>query len=269
MRDVGSNFDVGSGLMWDVARYREFGDHRERPFHDLLARVFALRPRRVVDAGCGPGHLTPVLAARWPGAQVEAFDSAPEMVAAARELGVNARLEDVTEWVPGPDTDVVVANAVLQWVPEHAELMQRWATALPAGAWVAVQVPGNFGAPSHVLVRELAAQPQWAARLAGVLRGQETVHPPQRYADLLLAQGCAVDAWETTYLQRLDGDDPVLAWIMGTALRPVRAVLDDEGWEHFCAELAVALREAYPRTAGGGTWLPFRRVFVVAQVGVR
>lgn len=252
--------------MWDVQRYREFGGHRERPFHDLLARVGAQEPRRVVDVGCGPGTLTGVLAARWPRAQVEAFDSSPEMVAAARELGVEARTQDVRQWQPAPDTDVVVANAVLQWVPEHLELLDRWARDLPPGAWLALQVPGNFGAPSHVLVRELAAAPRWRDRLAGVLRGAETVPQPQRYAELLAATGCAVDVWETTYLHRLDGADPVLAWITGTALRPVRAALDDAGWERFLAELAPELRRAYPRSDDGGTWLPFRRLFAVAQV---
>jgi len=133
--------------------------------------------------------------------------------------------------------------------------------------WLAVQVPGNFTAPSHTLIRELAAQPRWAPRLAGVLRGAETVHPVRHYAELLTAAGCAVDAWETSYLQRLDSADPVLAWVTGTALRPVRAALDDDAWARFRAELAPMLRDAYPPGSDGATWLPFRRVFVVAQVG--
>ena len=253
--------------MWDPQRYREFGDHRERPFHDLLARVGAQDPRRVVDAGCGPGTLTPVLAQRWPGAQVDAFDSSPEMVAAARELGVDARVDDVRTWTPAPDTDVVLTNAVLQWVPEHAALITRWVRQLAAGAWLAVQVPGNFGAPSHVLVRELAAEPRWSDALGGVLRGAETVLEPAGYAELLTAAGCAVDVWESTYAQRLEGADPVLAWITGTALRPVRATLDDVGWARFRAELAPRLREADPSSTDGGTWFPFRRQFAVAQVG--
>ena len=254
-------------MRWDPQRYREFGDHRERPFHDLLARVGAQHPRRVVDAGCGPGTLTPLLARRWPRAQVEAFDSSPEMVAAAREVVVDARVDDVRTWAPPPDTDVLLTNAVLQWVPEHPDIIASWVGRLGAGAWLAVQVPGNFGAPSHVLVRRLAAEPRWAGALGGVLRGAETVLEPAGYAELLTTAGCAVDVWETTYSQRLEGEDPVLAWITGTALRPVRAALDDEGWAGFRAELAPRLREAYPRATDGGTWFPFRRLFAVAQVG--
>ena len=249
---------------WDPALYRRFDDHRSRPFHDLVARIGAESPRRVVDAGCGPGHLTPVLAARWPGARVQAFDGSPEMVADARERGVEADLIDVSEWTPEPDTDVIVCNAVLQWVPAHAELMARWVGALPSGAWLAVQVPGNFDAPSHVLTREVAAQGRWRDRIS--LRGAETVHDPSGYADLLTAAGADVDAWETTYLQRLTGEDPVLSWVSGTALRPIRDALDDPAYADFVEDLAPRLRTAYPPSTDGTTWFPFRRIFVVARV---
>ncbi|TCK21255.1 trans-aconitate 2-methyltransferase [Pseudonocardia endophytica] len=248
---------------WDPALYRSFDDHRSRPFHDLLARVGATAPRRVVDAGCGPGHLTSVLAGRWPDAAVEAFDASADMVLAARDNGVDAVVRDVVDWTPGPDTDVVVANAVLQWEPTHLALMRRWAEAMPSGGWLAVQVPGNFDAPSHALTRDVAAGPRWRDRVA--LRGAETVYDPPGYADAL-APVAQVDAWETTYLQRLTGDDPVLRWISGTALRPVRDALDDAAYARFADELAPRLRAAYPPSADGSTWFPFRRIFVVAHV---
>src|SRR5262245_41601125 len=141
--------------MWDPRKYLDFADHRSRPFFDLLGRVPADAPRRVVDVGCGPGNLTEALIARWPGAAVEAFDSSPEMVEAARRRGIPAEVGDVWDWSPHPDTDVVVCNAVLQWVPGHDELLARWVGELPPGAWLAFQVPGNFAAPSHVRIREL------------------------------------------------------------------------------------------------------------------
>ncbi len=249
--------------LWDPALYLRFDDHRSRPFHDLLARIGADAPRRVVDLGCGPGHLTGLLSARWPGAVVTALDSSAEMVAAARERGIDAQQADVVDWMPGPDTDVVVTNAVLQWVPAHPQLIPGWMTALPEGAWFAMQVPGNFGAPSHVLVRELAAAPRWRARLA--LRGENAVPTPAAYAELFAGTGADVDVWETTYLHRLTGTDPVLEWISGTALRPVRDALDEERYAAFRAELAPLLRAAYPAQADETTWFPFRRIFVVAR----
>ncbi|WP_330178573.1 trans-aconitate 2-methyltransferase [Nocardia sp. NBC_01503] len=252
--------------MWDPRQYLAFDDHRARPFFDLVQRVYAEKPRRVVDLGCGPGNLTLTLGERWPEAALDASDSAPEMVAAARARGIDARLLDVREWRPSADTDVVVSNAVLQWVPEHRELLATWARELPAGAWLAFQVPGNFDAPSHRAIRSLAGTERWRESLApaGLLEPR-AVLDPAGYARLLTAAGCLVDAWETTYLQRLSGPDPVLEWVTGTALTPVRDVLDDADWSDFRAELAPLLREAYPEQSDGATWLPFRRVFVVAQ----
>lgn len=251
--------------MWDPGKYLMFDDHRARPFDELILRVRAEAPRRVVDLGCGPGNLTETLVKRWPAAKLEAFDSSVEMVAAARERGLSATVADVVDWHPSPDTDVAVCNAVLQWVPGHPVLLTRWSAELPPGAWLAMQVPGNFSAPSHAAVRALAASDAWRSRLDGVLRPEDAVLDPADYADLLASAGCAVDAWETTYIQRLTGPDAVLEWITGTALRPVKAALGEAAWQEFRAELAPRLRAFYPPRADGSTWFPFRRVFVVAQ----
>ena len=248
---------------WNPTLYLEFDDHRSRPFHDLLARIGATAPRRVVDLGCGPGQLTGRLAARWPDARVVASDSSAEMVAAARERGIAAEQADVVDWMPTAEDDVVVTNAVLQWVPSHLDLLPRWIAALPSAAWFALQVPGNFGAPSHVLIRELLEEPAWRGRVT--VRGGDAVPEPEVYADLMAAAGADVDVWETNYLQRLSGDDPVLQWISATALRPVRDALPAEDYAAFRAELAPRLRAAYPARPDGSTWFPFRRLFAVAH----
>ncbi|MFG1652186.1 trans-aconitate 2-methyltransferase [Micromonospora sp. NPDC049275] len=257
--------------MWDPTTYLRYGDERSRPFHDLVARVPADRPRTVVDLGCGPGQLTATLAERWPAARVLGLDSAPEMIHRARDLPtpVEFAVADLREWRPTGDEDVVVTNAALQWVPGHQELLRRWAAELPAGAWLAMQVPGNFDAPSHRALREVAGRPAWRARLAPLLRA-DPVDDPADYAELLTGAGCAVDAWETTYVHLLPAepaaDHPVLAWMEGTALRPVRAALDAAGWSAFRAELGVRLAAAYP-VRHGQVPFPFRRVFVVARTG--
>jgi trans-aconitate 2-methyltransferase len=242
---------------WDPALYLDFDDLRARPFRDLVARIRSEAPRRVVDLGCGPGTMTATLAARWPEAVLEALDSSEEMVAAARANGLAAHRQAVEDWTPAPDTDVVVTNAVLQWVPTHRTLIPRWIAALPPGAVFAMQVPGNFGAPSHVLPRELAAE-------RGItLRGEAEVASPAEYAALL---GPEADVWETTYLQRLTGEEPVLHWISSTALRPVREALSAADYAEFTAELAPRLRAAYPASPDGATWFPFRRIFAVARL---
>lgn len=255
-----------TGVMWNPDVYLAFADHRGRPFFDLLSRVAAPTPRRVVDLGCGPANLTATLAQRWPAAVIEAWDSSAEMVEAARARGVEAKLGDVRAWAPQPDTDVVISNATLQWIPEHPQLLVRWARELATGAWIAMQVPGNFDAPSHQAVRELARRRSWSELLHDLPFRESPVDSPSGYAGILTDAGCAVDAWETTYIHQLSGEHPVLDWITGTALTAVRSRLDDEQWEQFRRELIPMLDAAYPARPDGSTFFPFRRIFVVAQV---
>jgi trans-aconitate 2-methyltransferase len=260
-------------MRWDPTQYARYAGERGRPFIDLVARIGAVAPRRVVDLGCGPGNLTELLCDRWPDATVEGVDSSPDMIAEATARGGRAsyRVGDIAGWTP--DADVVIANAALQWVPTHRDLLREWSAALPAGGWLAFQVPGNFGAPSHALMREVAASPRWAPRVGGALRHADVVDTPIGYAALLLDAGLAVDAWETTYAHLLHGDDPVLEWVRGTGLRPILAALAASEADAaasaadaaaFEAEYAARLREAYPATVHG-TFLEFRRIFVVAH----
>ena len=249
-------------MHWDPQQYSRYADHRGRPFLDLVGRVGASAPRRVVDLGCGPGTLTALLTERWPSAEVEGIDSSPDMIAAAPAgERLSFRVGDVTEWDPA-GTDVIVSNATLQWVPTHRELIARWAAALPAGGWLALQVPGNFGSASHTLMRALADSPRWASSLAGVLRHDDAVRTPEEYAELLLAAGLRADVWETTYLHVLTGADPVLEWLRGTGLRPVMQALPPASYAEFEEEFAAQLRQAYPASARG-TLFPFRRIFAV------
>jgi len=252
---------------WDPGQYRRYADERSRPFFELVGRVGAERPGRVVDLGCGDGALTATLAERWPGALVEGVDRSPEMLAAAGPRTIPGRLrfalDDVRGWRAGAPVDVLVSNATLQWVPEHLRLLRDWAGALAPGGWLAFQVPGNDGAPSHLILDELRASPRWRRQLQGAAPGPR-VHAPGEYLHALAGVGCAVDAWETTYQHVLAGADPVLEWVKGTALRPVLTDLTDGEREAFVAEYAARLREAYPARPFG-TVMPFRRLFVVAQ----
>lgn len=254
-------------MRWDPGLYARHAGHRGRPFFDLVARIDDSSPRSVVDLGCGPGDLTEALARRWPAAAVRGVDASADMIDAARRRPAPPNLSfeegDVRDYRPGSD-EVVVTNAVLQWVPGHRDLVSAWAEGLPAGGWLALQVPGNFSAPSHALLREHAASPRWAGTLEGVLRHDDAVGDPTDYLQLLLAAGLDADVWETTYQQVLPGEDAVLGWVRGTALRPVLEVLSDAEAAEFEAGYADLLRTAYPRD-GYGTVFGFRRIFAVGH----
>jgi len=265
--------------MWDPQVYQRYGDERSRPFYDLTARVGCHTPGLIVDLGCGPGNLTVTLAQRWPQARIDGIDSSPEMIDSAAQLPearagrVTFAVGDVQDWTPPADLDVIISNAVLQWVPGHRDLIRGWAAALRPGAWLAFQVPGNFEGSSHQLLRELAGSPEWAGEVGGELRDRTAVWDPADYARDLLAAGCTVDAWETTYLHQLPAvpgtPHPVLAWMEGTALRPVKAALGSRAdgatrWDRFREQLQTRLAVAYP-AEHGMVGFPFRRVFVVAQ----
>ncbi|GAA4597778.1 trans-aconitate 2-methyltransferase [Planotetraspora phitsanulokensis] len=247
--------------IWDPAVYRAYADERSRPFFDLVARVGAERSGYVVDLGCGSGELTASLCRRWPAAQVHGVDSSPAMIEGAPP-GPTFEVADVREWRPDRPVDVLVSNAVLQWVPGHLDLLERWVGDLAEGGWLAFQVPGNFGSPSHSIIRELC-RTEWRDRLGDLVRGAPVAEPVE-YLRRLATLGCAVDAWETTYVHVLQGEDAVLTWVRGTALRPILDRLSPEEREAFLAECGARLREAYPREPYG-TAFPFRRIFVVAH----
>lgn len=279
--------------IWDPDQYWAFSDERSRPFFELLGQVQASAPERVVDLGCGNGELTATLTRRWPDAVVRGVDSSPEMIGAAEKLAgpttadangaghhtaaprgeLSFAIGNLAEWEPDGAVDVIVSNAALHWVPNHRELLPRWIGALNPGGWLAFQVPGNFDFPSHVILRELCQSPQWRERLSDALRWHPVAEPVE-YLELLAGLGCRVNAWETTYLQVLQGEDPVLEWVKGTALRPVITKLTEDEKQAglgegelvnaFLAEYRQRLRDAYPAT-DHGTVFPFRRIFVVAR----
>lgn len=259
---------------WDPTQYLRYADERGRPFVEMLGRIAAADAGFVVDLGCGPGNLTELLVRRWPGAVVHGIDSSTEMIERARPLAVPGRLGftvgDLREWTPDRPVDVLVSNATLQWVPDHLELLPRLAGLVRPGGWLAFSVPGNHDAPSHAILRALAGEPRWQRLIAASGRTEEQLrgpagHEPDTYLDVLSAQGCSVDAWETTYLHVLGGPDPVFEWISGTGARPILAALSGSDRDEFVLEYKRRLRVAYPRRSFG-TVLPFRRIFVVARM---
>ena len=251
-------------MTWNPQTYLTFADQRTRPAADLLARVPAENPGRVIDLGCGPGNSTGLLRARWPKAGIEGLDSSADMLAEARQSGVDASwvLADLASWSPDKPYDVIFSNATFQWVPNQAALFPRLMSFMKPGGVFAFQVPVNYDAPSHALMRDTAADPRWRPKLRDVReieRGKADA-----YYDILKPQAAALDIWQTEYLQVLEGEDAVYRWVSGTSLRPYVQMLDGEERAAFVAAYKAKLNLAYPRRADGTTLFPFQRLFVVA-----
>ncbi|MFE1601735.1 trans-aconitate 2-methyltransferase [Methylobacterium sp. ID0610] len=252
---------------WDAAQYLKFADERTRPAADLLARVPLQAPARVVDLGCGPGNSTELLVARFPQADIRGLDSSPEMLDAARQRlpGIAFAEADIATFRPEPPPDLLFANAVLQWLPDHASLLPRLARSLAPGGCLAVQMPDNLEEPSHRLMRAVAGEPPFATRLAAAAASRARIGSFAEYDAWLSAAGCTVEIWRTTYVHPLAGHRGIVEWVRGTGLRPFLDPLDGEGQAAFLARYEAALAEAYPPQSDGRVLLPFPRLFLVAR----
>ena len=252
---------------WNAAQYLTFEDERTRPARDLLARVLLDAPARAVDLGCGPGNSTELIAARFPGAEVVGLDSSPGMIAAARARcpGLRFVRADLAAWRPEAAPDLIFANAVLQWLPDHAALMPRLAGLLAPRGYLAVQVPDNLDEPSHRLMREVAGEAPFTGALAGATGARSARHAIPTYYGWLTGAGCTVEAWRTTYVHALDGPEAVVEWVHATGLRPFLDPLDAAGRALFLERYGARIAGAYPRQADGRVLLPFPRLFLVAR----
>jgi trans-aconitate 2-methyltransferase len=252
---------------WSAAQYTKFESERTRPVRDLVAAIPTLVARHIVDLGCGPGNSTEVIAARYPDARVAAVDSSPDMCREARRRLPHVQVEegDIERWDSDIRWDVIVSNAALQWVPDHARLVPRLASRLAPDGSLAIQMPDNLAEPAQVLMREVAASPRWTARLRWADEAPTTIGPAEWYFDLLRGMCARVDVWRTTYHHHLPGGiDDLVEWFKGTGLRPFLQPLDAREQAAYLAEYTAALAAAYPTRADGSVLLPFPRLFIVA-----
>jgi len=252
-------------MAWDPKVYLDFEDERTRPAVELLARVAHKNPGHVIDLGCGPGNSTALLARRWPRAKLEGLDASEPMLDQARRSGIQATWHsgDIPSWSPTLRYDVIFANAALHWLSDQDELMRRLMSYLAPGGVLAFQVPVNFNEPSHKLMRDVAAERPWAAKLANVRN--IVLGSAEGYYEMLEPLAAHLDIWQTTYLQVLSGEDAVLRWVSGTGLRPFVNALEGAEREAYIAEYKKRLDRAYPMRASGKTLFPFQRLFVVAR----
>jgi trans-aconitate 2-methyltransferase len=264
-------------VSWDPAQYLKYANERLRPAQDLIARLPVEAPQTVVDLGCGTGNVAMILAERWPRARIIGVDNSAAMLAVAKASTAGRTQHewihaDLAEWAPKEPAAVVFSNAALHWHDDHAALFPRIFGWVAPGGMLAVQMPDQYAAPSHVALAAVVSSERWRERLGALLR-RSPVAPTATYFRLLAAEAAAMDAWTTEYLHVLpparNGVHPVVAWTKGTALTPFLAALDDEAQQAFVADYSARIAIAYPPLPDGRVLFAFRRVFIVAARAMR
>ncbi|NEW85746.1 MULTISPECIES: trans-aconitate 2-methyltransferase [Rhodopseudomonas] len=251
---------------WNAEQYLKFEDERTRPARDLLAQVPTTAPRKVADIGCGPGNSTALLVERWPEAAVIGVDTSADMLRQARErLPHHKFIEaNVAHWTAPPGTEVLFANAVFQWVPDHLKQLKRLLSGLDDGGVLAVQMPDNLDEPSHILMREVALQERWRHQLSKAAELRDGLPKPGVYYDALKPLCSRLEIWHTVYNHALDGPEAIVEWVKGTGLRPFIDPLDLPERKAYLAAYTARIAAAYPAQGDGQVLLRFPRIFIVA-----
>jgi trans-aconitate 2-methyltransferase len=251
---------------WNANLYLRFEDERTRPSVDLIQRVRLDRPSRCIDLGCGPGNSTELVAARFPEAVVEGLDSSPDMIEKARKRlpELSFELADLATWSAGEPYDLIFANAVLQWIPDHAGLFARLAQSLAPGGVLAVQMPNNLSEPSHLAMAEVAADGPWAERLAEAGKAKAPIGSFSDYRRWLASAGCGTDLWQTTYVHALTDHQAIVDWFLSTGLKPYVDPLPPAERQLFLERYRDKIAGAYPAEPDGRVLLRFPRLFIVA-----
>ena len=254
-------------MSWSAKQYVAFEDERTRPARDLLAAIPPVEARSAIDIGCGPGNSTELLLERFTSATVRGVDSSTDMIEAARKRLPQVQFDtvDIGTWNESGPFDVIFANAVLQWLPDHANLLPALVSKLSPGGSLAIQMPDNLNEPSHRLMRDVAADGPWASKLADAAGQRTEMASASDYYSMLRPHCARVDVWRTTYHHPLAGGaSGVVEWFKGSGLRPFLEPLDDAEKAHYLKQYHAAIGQAYPTLSDGSVLLPFPRLFIVA-----
>ncbi len=256
-------------MAWSANQYVKFEDERTRPARDLLAQVPLETVARAIDLGCGPGNSTELIVERFGVTAVSGLDSDLDMLESARRRmpGTTFTQADLATWQPGEKVDLLFANAVFQWLPNHLDIFDRLLDGLAPGGVLAVQMPDNLNEPTHLLMEETAQAGSWRPAFEAKSVRRTPLAAPSVYYDRLIGKAARIDLWHTVYNHPMADAEAIVEWVKGTGLRPY---LDNAGSTHrddFTADYLERVRAAYPPLADGRVLLRFPRMFLAVVKG--
>jgi len=252
---------------WNPELYRQFEAERTRPARELVARIPATDISRATDLGCGPGNSTELLWQAWPQAKITGMDSSPSMLELAQKRLPECHFmpADISNWQAAEPQDLIFANASLQWLDQHQQLLPQLVAQLASNGVLAIQMPDNKAEPSHRLMREVAARAEWQQKISSHAGDRKKLLTAQQYYDLLSQAGCSVDIWRTTYYHLLPNAEAIVDWLKATGLRSFLESLNEKEQQAFLQDYLTEIRQAYPPQKDGNVLLAFPRLFIVAQ----
>lgn len=245
--------------------YTQFEDERTQPVRDLLKNLTQKNVTTAVDLGCGPGNSTEILMNHFPNARINGVDSSEDMLEKAQKRLPNVAFSlcDIAKWQPTGHYDLILANASLQWVPDHHELYPRLLRCVAEGGYLAIQTPDNLNEPAHQVLQSIATSSSWSDKLSMVERLPR--FSPERYFDILSPYCSSMNIWRTTYYHHLEnGIDDVVEWFKGSALRPYLLQLSGDDQAVFLADYKRELEKSYQVLSDQSVLLPFPRLFINA-----
>ncbi len=156
-------------IEWPAGDYDSQATPHREWFEQVVGRLDLAGSEVVLDAGCGTGRWTQLIAERVPDGRVIGVDASPEMLTLARErLGQEVELieTDLTELELTEAVDAVFSSAVFHWIADHDALFARLFAALRPGGRLEAQC-GGIGNVAEVerAVESLAGDERFAEYL--------------------------------------------------------------------------------------------------------
>jgi len=227
---------------WDARTYDRVADPMARWGATVLDRLPLAGDERVLDAGCGSGRVTELLAARLPRGRVVALDGSPSMVGAARErLAAFAdRIEYVVADLGRPLpleglVDAVLSTATFHWVPDHDALFANLAAVLRPGGRLVAQCGG---------VGNIASVQRVLTTIGDGWLGPAHFETPMATVRRLDTAGFVdVECWLTDEPTRFEAGEPFETYLRTVVLGAHLERLPPGEHDAFVHEVATRLRE--------------------------
>jgi trans-aconitate 2-methyltransferase len=243
----------------------KFGSERTQPSIDLIAKINSVEPKSIIDIGCGPGNSTQMLVNRWPKSKITGLDSSSAMIKKAKQDYPNQEwiVADALTYEPVSEYDIVFSNAVIQWIPNHENLLKKFYGMLSGNGLVAIQIPLFWDMPLGKIINETAGDNRWKKELEGI-SDLFTIHNYSFYYDHLSNLFDSVNIWETHYFHILNHQRAILEMMRSTGLKPYLEKLDSD-WDknQFESRVLTGIEKAYTKQQNGKVLLPFKRLFFI------